>query len=84
MLPIFERRNGSDLLFRDGFTSTAKIREVERKRRLPRCTIVALTGVTSSESRESALRTGVDKYFTKPIRMKELLALVAETKHWRG
>ncbi|KAK5131992.1 hypothetical protein LTR08_000412 [Meristemomyces frigidus] len=65
----------------DGFISTSKIREVERKKRLLRCTIVALTGVTSADSRETALRAGVDKYFTKPIRMKELSTLVAEIKH---
>ncbi|KAK4546286.1 hypothetical protein LTR36_001963 [Oleoguttula mirabilis] len=64
----------------DGFTCTAKIRELERKRRLPRCMIVALTGVTSSESRESALDVGVDKYFTKPIRMKDISTLVAEMR----
>ena len=65
----------------DGFISTSKIRELERQKRLPRCTIVALTGGTSVGSMDTALRAGVDKYLTKPIRMKDLSTLVAETKH---
>ncbi|KAK5115852.1 hypothetical protein LTR85_009446 [Meristemomyces frigidus] len=64
----------------DGFTCTAKIRELERKKKLPRCTIVALTGVTSHESREAATQVGIDKYFTKPIRMKDVSALVTEVR----
>lgn len=64
----------------DGFTSAARIRDLERKKRLPRCKIVALTGVTSTESRESATRVGIDHYFTKPIRMKDVSALVADLR----
>ena len=64
----------------DGFISTTKIREVEKKKRLPRCHIVAITGGTSADSKETAMRAGVDKYYTKPIRMKDLSALVAEIK----
>ncbi len=56
----------------DGFEATAKIREVETERRLPRCMIVALTGVTSADAIERAQACGVDRYFTKPIRMKAL------------
>jgi len=51
---------------------------VERKKKLKRCTIVALTGVSNSEARENAQRSGVDRYFTKPIRMQDVSALVAD------
>jgi len=64
----------------DGFESTAKIREHERGHSLRPTNICALTGVTSEEARSSAFNAGVDKYLTKPIRMKELTQLVAETR----
>lgn len=64
----------------DGNESTAKIREFERKNKLPRTFIVALTGVTSDESRRRCFDAGVDKYLTKPMQMKDLSALVAEVK----
>ena len=64
----------------DGFESTAKIREHERANNLPATNICALTGVTSEEARSDAFSAGVDKYLTKPIRMKELTQLVAETR----
>jgi CheY-like chemotaxis protein len=64
----------------DGFESTAKIREHERANNLQATNICALTGVTSEEARSNAFSAGVDKYLTKPIRMKELTQLVAETR----
>jgi CheY-like chemotaxis protein len=64
----------------DGFESTAKIREHERTNHLRATKICALTGVTSEEARSNAFSAGVDKYLTKPIRMKELMQLVAESR----
>ena len=64
----------------DGFESAAKIREHERTNNLQPAKICALTGVTSEEARSNAFNAGVDKYLTKPIRMKELTQLVAETR----
>ncbi|WPH02791.1 Hypothetical protein R9X50_00565900 [Acrodontium crateriforme] len=64
----------------DGFEATSKIRSVERKRQLSPCLIIALTGVTSAESRQKAMNSGIDRYFTKPIRMKQLADLVDEIK----
>lgn len=64
----------------DGFESTAKIREHERTNNFRPTNICALTGVTSEEARSNAFNAGVDKYLTKPIRMKELRQLVAETR----
>jgi len=68
----------------DGFESTAKIREHERSNKLRPVSICALTGVTSAEARSQAFNAGVDKYLTKPIRMKELTQLVAETRDTPG
>ena len=64
----------------DGFESTAKIRAFERKNDLPPTNIAALTGVTSEEARNTAYDAGVNKYLTKPIQMKDLMKLVAETR----
>lgn len=64
----------------DGFEATSKIRTVERKRQVSPCLIIALTGVTSAESRQKAMNSGIDRYFTKPIRMKQLAELVNEIK----
>lgn len=64
----------------DGFESTAKIREHERKNHLAATNICALTGVTSEEAMSQAFNAGVNKYLTKPIQMKDLMKLVAETR----
>jgi len=64
----------------DGFESTAKIRAFERKNDLPATNVAALTGVTSEEARNTAYDAGVNKYLTKPIQMKDLTKLVAETR----
>jgi CheY-like chemotaxis protein len=64
----------------DGFESTAKIREHERSNNLRPANICAVTGVTSGEARSNAFNAGVDKYLTKPIRMKELTQLVADAR----
>lgn len=42
----------------DGFEATAKIRETERRQRLPRAHIAALTGVTSEEAKNQAFASG--------------------------
>ncbi|KAK3073215.1 hypothetical protein LTR53_005414 [Teratosphaeriaceae sp. CCFEE 6253] len=64
----------------DGNEATAKIRAFERARRLPRVTVVAITGVTSGAARKVSLDSGVDKLFTKPVRMKEVKELVDEVR----
>ncbi|TKA75279.1 hypothetical protein B0A55_05085 [Friedmanniomyces simplex] len=64
----------------DGNQATAKIRELERKQKLPRTTIVAITGVTSATSRKISFDSGVDRYLTKPVKMKDVRALIAEIK----
>ncbi len=64
----------------DGNQATAKMRELERKQKLVRTTIVAITGVTSAASRKISFDSGVDTYLTKPVKMKEVRALIAEVK----
>ena len=52
----------------DGFTSTIKIREHEKKTSSKRTTIVALTGVTSGEAKARAFDCGIDgEYILTPI-----------------
>lgn len=64
----------------DGFEATNKIRELERKEKLRKVYIAAVTGVTNTESKQSAKSAGVDRYVTKPIRMKDLTSLIDEVK----
>ena len=64
----------------DGCSATAKIREFERRNRLARCPVYALTGVTSANARDEAISAGVDRFMTKPISMRELQTLVRELK----
>ena len=68
----------------DGFEATLKIRATERKWRLTPSLVIALTGVTSAESRRRAFDSGVDKYYTKPFRMKEMGDLVKEIREAKG
>lgn len=60
----------------DGFEATERIRAVERSQKCRKVHIAALTGVTSSEARARATNAGVDEYITKPIRMKDLTAVI--------
>lgn len=51
----------------DGLESTRQIRKHERELGLPPATILALTGASSVNARESALSSGIDKFLTKPV-----------------
>lgn len=64
----------------NGNMSSAKIRELEHRHKLKRTFILALTGVTSAEARQEALNSGMDEFYTKPIRMKDLSDLVAKIR----
>lgn len=65
----------------DGFTATEKIRDIEKKQNLDRCSIVAITGVSNPQAKEKAWASGVDKFMTKPISMNSIRALVQEVEH---
>jgi CheY-like chemotaxis protein len=74
-LPILVTANKVSQIM-DGFEATEKIRAVERSNKFRHVHIAALTGVTSSEARARASNAGVDEYITKPIRMKDLTAII--------
>jgi len=61
----------------DGFESTRLIRAFEMEKRLPRCTIIALTGLASAEAQLEAFASGIDLFLAKPVRLKELGQILA-------
>jgi CheY-like chemotaxis protein len=56
----------------DGMSATRAIRQYERDNNLPRCSIVALTGLASSSAKLEAWSSGIDHFMTKPINFKAL------------
>jgi len=60
----------------DGFKATTQIRAFEKRGKLQRCRIVALTGVTGDRAREDAMASGVDEFMAKPISMKQVSRIV--------
>ena len=56
----------------DGLEATRQIRAHERKHQLDPAAIIALTGLTSDSTHQKALDSGVDKFLTKPVRLKLL------------
>ncbi|KAH3948584.1 hypothetical protein HBH70_071620 [Parastagonospora nodorum] len=60
----------------DGMTSTQAIREYEKANNLPKCRIVALTGLASASARLEALSSGVDHFMTKPMNFRALETLL--------
>lgn len=61
----------------DGCTATRVIRAYEAKNGLPRTSIIALTALGAEEARQEAFAAGVDFYISKPVKMKDVRALVA-------
>ena len=61
----------------DGYTSTAKIREVEARTSADlRTPIVALTAHAGSKDRAKCLANGMDDYLSKPIRAEKLYRII--------
>jgi CheY-like chemotaxis protein len=58
----------------NGFEATRSIRAVEQERcqGSKRCTIVALTGLSSSRDESEALSSGMDLFLTKPVSFKHV------------
>jgi YesN/AraC family two-component response regulator len=56
--------------------STRAIREFESSNNLPRCRIIALTGLASASARLEAMSSGVDYFMTKPMNFKALESLL--------
>ena len=55
----------------DGWTATAKIKEIEQVRDIP---IIALSAHAMPEHRDRALKAGCSDYDTKPVDIKRLLS----------
>lgn len=56
----------------DGMSATRAIRQYELNNKLPRCSIVALTGLASASAKLEAWNSGIDHFMTKPINFKAL------------
>lgn len=75
----------------DGFEATMKIRDHEQKRNLKNPSggaeasyIVALTGNTDHAARTKAFNCGVDKFYSKPVRMRELKTILEQLRRRDG
>ena len=56
----------------DGLQACAEIRAVEKRRRVRRTPIVALTAHAMAGDRERCLAAGMDDYLAKPLRRSAL------------
>jgi CheY-like chemotaxis protein len=56
----------------DGIVASSIIRDYEEDACLPRSTIMAVTGVGSSEVQEEACAAGIDEYLVKPLALHDL------------
>jgi CheY-like chemotaxis protein len=65
----------------DGFEATREIRLLENEAGVKRCKIVALTGLSSEESRNEALTSGSDVFLTKPVKLERVRSLMNEQLH---
>lgn len=54
----------------DGFETTRRLKSYESTASIP---VLALTGSSEQEDRDSALSAGVDEFLTKPINLDQLL-----------
>jgi len=61
----------------DGYTATLHIRDRERRQRLPRTPIVALTADAYEEDAQRALDVGMDAHLTKPYTREQLRELLS-------
>ena len=62
----------------DGLTSTKEIRNFERQNGVKRAMIAALTGMAGQSIQVEASQIGVDHYFSKPVRFKELKRVILD------
>jgi signal transduction histidine kinase/CheY-like chemotaxis protein len=76
-----------DIIFMDismpvmnGFEATREIRQLETKAGLSRCRVIALTGLSSEVNRSEANASGVDAFYTKPVRMDTIKGILDEDR----
>jgi len=60
----------------DGMTATREIRAFEREVGVRSTSIIALTGLASAEAQRDAFTSGINLFLTKPVRLKEIRALL--------
>lgn len=58
----------------DGFEAARSIRAFEKSRlnSLKPSTIIALTGLSSTQDESEAMNSGIDRFMTKPVAFKEV------------
>lgn len=56
----------------DGMSATRAIRQYEQEYNVPRCCIIALTGLASASAKLEAWNAGIDHFMTKPVNFKAL------------
>ena len=59
----------------DGWTATAKIKEIEEVKNIP---VIALSAHAMPEHRDRALNAGCSDYDTKPVDIKRLLGKIGQ------
>ena len=59
----------------DGWTATAKIKEIEAVKNIP---VIALSAPAMPEHRDRALKAGCSDYDTKPVDIKRLLGKIGQ------
>jgi PAS domain S-box-containing protein len=64
------------LPIKDGYTATREIRQYEREAGLPHTPIYALSAFALHEEVEKSLAAGCDGHMSKPVKKKEILALI--------
>ncbi|TKX26093.1 response regulator receiver domain-containing protein 2 [Elsinoe australis] len=64
----------------DGFEAARNIRAFENTYDVAPVKIIALTGLGSEEARKEAMQSGIDLFLTKPVRLKELAAILETVK----
>ena len=62
-----------------GLETTRRLRQLEKERGWPHWPVMALSGNAMEEEHQECLSAGMDGCLTKPMNMKEVQALVAET-----
>jgi len=65
----------------DGYTATLHIRDRERRQRLPRTPIIALTADAYEEDTQRALEVGMDAHLTKPYTREQLREILSTWLH---
>jgi CheY-like chemotaxis protein len=64
----------------NGFEAARAIRRFEIASGCPRAIIVAVTGLGDASAQEEAFASGMDMFLTKPVKMKEMAAMLAKIR----